>query len=289
MASEEFNPYAAPGSTVGRDVPSEYYRLDYRRMSYRELWRITPSCTLFTFMATSKALHLPLRIISPTLYPRVRALDFVEPGQVPSEVWAKWRDAFVSLNEAGYTLNFVIRQPASDPEELNFSACCHADDDMTLGGCTYYRPSEFPPEKAVATYTLTSLLADGREATSHTHLHQNGGSNLAVTNQLTGASMAELLESHQGWLATFRVPTVPLDRATDADRALKNWTKQFDQNVQRKLYVPVPASEYASLRRRIESAPPRTQVQLNPSDRKFSLALIVLTPILLILWLLGYL
>jgi hypothetical protein len=64
MDSPDFNPYASPLSCEDRDVSTEFYRIEYRSMTYREIWQITDSLFPFVVLATIKILRLSSRKIS---------------------------------------------------------------------------------------------------------------------------------------------------------------------------------------------------------------------------------
>jgi hypothetical protein len=288
MASEEFNPYAAPGATVGREAESNCYRLDYRRLSYRELWQISQGVTVFVFLAVYKTLHLPLRLIAPNPIARITTLDFVEPEQVPSEVWDLWRDALTALDEFGFNLNFVIRIPTMNPGELNFTACYLCDDEMTGAGCAYSHTPSNLQASAIAGYSISTLLSDGRFATTHTGPRGLYAPHIFLENPLNGGSPPRLLEAHREWVATLGISAVRLERGKQADHILNNWKKEYEYHASRKIYVAVPASECESFLRQIESTPSAPQVQFTPLELKLCLTLLVLMLLTGILWLLGF-
>jgi hypothetical protein len=256
MESSEFNPYAAPLSYESGDALTEYYRADYRGLTYREYWRISINIQTFLVLVLMKTLRLRARRLVPNAFVRIKSLNLVPRDDVPPEVWEAWSVLMRDCGESDITLNFVTRSPIVGPGLTAYSASLLAEDEMTAATLTYERVQRARVDRVVVGYGVTSMLPDGRYAmTSGTRVVLDGPKEVLM-NHLPGATIPQLLTAHRQWVANLDQPIVPMSRAGQAARVLAATQLQFDHFVRRKFYVPMTEKEFEAIAR-LSAMPPK--------------------------------
>jgi hypothetical protein len=249
MESEDFNPYAAPLSYESGDALTEYYRADYRGLSYREYWRISINIQTFVVLSVMKTLRLRARRLVPNAFTRIKSLNIVPRDDVPPEVWEAWSVLMRDCGESDITLNFVTRTPIIGPGLTAYSASLLSADEMTAATLTYERVQRARVDRVVVGYSVTSMLPDGRYAmTSGTRVVLDGPKEILVKH-LPGATIPQLLAAHRQWVATLEQPIVPMSRAGQARRVLAATQLQFDHFIRRKFYVRMTEKEFEAIAR----------------------------------------
>ena len=106
-----------------------YFKIDSRRLSFAEYWRMSPGLG-FLIAALLKVLRIPLRIKVGVPYPE--GLLRADPSELDVDGRrARLRRDFEALGAAGFSLQFLYKQPSINPDGSAVAAAFLSEDGLT--------------------------------------------------------------------------------------------------------------------------------------------------------------
>jgi hypothetical protein len=216
-----------------------WYQLDSTRLSFREYWRWKPGIP-FCFCAMKKLFGI--RITSGQCYARPDVLQPIDPDDLPDKHRSVLGPLVAQSGTLGFELGFFYSVPTKGPVSGS-AAALTSTDRWTLLLLVHSAPrnSQQPFQPA---YGFYSCAADGRILATAGGLP--GLIGVAPEIQVirlrhrpldqTCERHSERLRAEGGGLVAFRTQEV-------ADSVLRILQRNFDYNVNRGVFVPLPESE----------------------------------------------
>ncbi|MGD9722316.1 MAG: hypothetical protein AB7O59_11255 [Pirellulales bacterium] len=248
------NPFAAPATDAAQ---SPFYRVDIRRMTYRELRDCSPSDFAFAIQALAKFLGLPFHFPFGFAHERARVLELGEVSeQLPGEL-----EPLLSQCEAeGFARRFGFQVPlVGDQEGINVVLANRPR--TTLCSVIHSRVGKLQETVLV----LVSRLSDGRIlGTTNSKPRLLAPPGFERVHRVD-ATAAELIQFHAERLNKLaRVTVVELDDVAQRQLLLDNAERIFAFHRARGVWVPMNEPEVRRLRAPQPPEPPEPPAPPEP-------------------------
>lgn len=244
---DETNPYAAPRSSDRGDEPTEFYRVDSRRVTYREYARIASKPIAFATLVLIKTLQIPARWAFQYAIPKVDRLDIVEPSEVPAHVHRRWKDAFDYCETQGLRLRFFYRLPLIGALRESYAAVLRSDDDLVGASFLYLRIQVRQRLVENVAYTASSRLADGRSAVTAGRRRLLDHPPDIVIQSAGRQSIKTVLERHRQWIASQGWMAVPIPPHLLQESIIERDRSYLDYHIRRGTLIPLTEREYGRM------------------------------------------
>jgi hypothetical protein len=223
----------------------QYYRLDARRMSVPEWWRIarTP-WRFFVALIRQKLLRLPL-LNQPALV-RIEQLARIAPAALPAQVQAAFEERTAEFEALGFARQFFYRTQAVGPQGSYAAAFLHRDGrSLAMSIVVVHKITPRPPHWANA---IASRLDDGRRLATTDVAKQFESPPGIEVHRLRRRPLAQLVAHHLERLAPLGDGVRTFTAADVEPYMVASIQRNFDFQVERGLYVPIPDAEVARMR-----------------------------------------
>jgi hypothetical protein len=216
---------------------TEYYRLNGQALTYAEYWRMSPGVFAFAVAALLKLLHCPLRFTFSI--PRLEALTFLEPADIPEWVRDRWQEAVEVCQDEGLRLQFCYTTPVLER------------------GRAAYAGSFLHPEGHVAAAAIAVRHARRTQVAFSCLTRLPGGRWLITSDQpakmephpddvivrLVGADPDDVLDRHLEEVRALERPPLRIDPGEWPRLVLEREQRHVDFHIVRGVYVPMTEEE----------------------------------------------
>jgi Zn-dependent protease len=248
MMSADAEPKPARDSNV-----TEYYRLNSRKLTYREYWNMAGSWQVI-IPWTAKLLNVPMNFLSGLpFFESVRELEIAE-SDFPAEAREKLQPLLDQSRQIGFDVpRFYTYESMRRESRTSFIALLHPSG-ATLR-LMYTVAMNVHPPKGKLLAVLLSELSDGTFFLTTHQKPQLLSAPGILTNRVLGADPARLVESHLQKLGEFKSsnPALQIESVEALDALWDRYEKSSREfGVKRGLYVRMSPEEVAAERKRME-------------------------------------
>ena len=205
------NPYEAPKYGWESDdaslPPGEiaYYRTDMRRLTYGELWRISPHWLWFFIAVLYKTLRFRLgagfATADASLFRRV------DSQQISAAAIRNLRPLDDQARKCGLRFDFTYVLPSLGPFEY-FALAYHTTDGSTVVSCAFFRLWNRRTSTEQVHYSCFTRLSDDRVFITSGSRRQLNSPSHFVVEYLSGRPISNLIERHRARIAEYESAVV---------------------------------------------------------------------------------
>jgi hypothetical protein len=223
---------------------TQYYRTDFMRLSWVELWRTTSTFRLFLFAAIRRLLNAP---VVPHFGFAHDGLRFIEADAVPEDAKLRLQTLTTEWTPLGfrlcawYTMDMVGAMAGYSVAMLDGSGTIYAS-------AIFIRSTLLNPPREQAVFSIGSKLTDGRfVSTTNARRTLNPARGFLVVH-LPDQDFRSVLRKHQERILEFRPESIVRLDDVSLREAIREATNRVeDFHIERGVWAPLSAEEVAAI------------------------------------------
>ncbi len=247
------NPYEAPEIRSGHE-PTEFYRIDLRRITYREYWRNSVNKSVALVHILNKALGQRGTVFFGSSRP-VSAPELPWEA-LPFHVQEAASELRESLERAGFEFRFAENYQTLTGNNAECHSAFFLSDDARVLAHLYYLRFSFRAIEQAHLQIHLATRPDLRKVDSTSNYHSVfDGLDERFRQTIRRAPLAKLLEAHRSLVpeAWDQLVPWPSDDQILATLLLRRGQDLFDHLIDRGIFVPLNARELGRLQRRSDT------------------------------------